>query len=358
MNCKKATESYEAWLAKRTLTVKADLLLKHQQMSADIFSFMRATFYRWVELWAESCADLAKSPVLLAVGDLHVENFGTWRDQEGRLVWGINDFDEAFALPYTNDLVRLATSAHLAISAGHLAIRPEEACAAILKGYAKGLNAGGSPFVLAERHEWLRSAVTSELRDPVRFWKKLNDLRKVKSIPAKAKKAIEGALPDRKLAYRVVHRVAGLGSLGRQRFVALAEWHAGQIAREAKALVPSACAWATGQKDRRPQYERIVEQSIRCPDPFLVLRKAWIVRRLAPDCSRVELTMLTKDRDEYKLLEAMGRETANVHLGSRRAIEKVKRDLSKRPKDWLHEAAKTMVQATIKDWHDWCAWAQ
>src|SRR6202022_67527 len=164
MNCKQATESYEAWLAKRTRIIEAYLVFKHQQMSADIFSFMRATFYRWVELWAEFCADLAKAPLVLAVGDLHVENFGTWRDQEGRLVWGINDFDEAFVLGYTNDLVRLAVRAHLAISAGLLAIRPADACEAILKGYTRQLKDGGRPFVLAEDHHWLRSAVMDDLR--------------------------------------------------------------------------------------------------------------------------------------------------------------------------------------------------
>jgi len=44
---------------------------------------------------------------VLAVGDLDLENFGTWCDSLGRLAWGINDFDEAFPLPYTHDLVRL-----------------------------------------------------------------------------------------------------------------------------------------------------------------------------------------------------------------------------------------------------------
>ena len=39
------------------------------------------------------------------VGDLHVENYGTWRDAEGRLVCGNNDFDETCPLPYTNDVV-------------------------------------------------------------------------------------------------------------------------------------------------------------------------------------------------------------------------------------------------------------
>jgi hypothetical protein len=354
MNCKQATEFYELWLARVTRIIEADLGFKHQRMSADIFSFMRATFYRWVELWSEFCLDLAKAPVVLAVGDLHIENFGTWRDQEGRLVWGVNDFDDAFPLPYTNDLVRLAVSAHLAISADHLAIRPADACDAILKGYVKGLKERGCPFILAERHEWLRSTVMSELRDPTRFWERLNALPTIKSgVPAKAKKALAAALPIEK--YRVVHRLAGLGSLGRQRFVAIGEWEGGLIAREAKALLPSACVWAGEKKDNRPRYEKIVKQAIRCPDPFLQLRKGFVVRRLAPDCSRVELTMLPKGRDEYKLLESMGRETANVHLGSQRTIEEVKRDINRRTKGWLHDAAKKMVQATTEDWQGWCA---
>jgi uncharacterized protein (DUF2252 family) len=194
MNCDDATNSYEAWLRNRTRIIEADLQLKHQQMSADIFSFMRATFYRWLELWPERCADLAKAPKVLGVGDLHVENFGTWRDAEGRLVWGINDFDEAFDLPYTNDLVRLAVSAHLAISANHLVLRPADACQAILKGYAKGLKEAGRPFVLAERHNWLQGTVMSELREPQKFWEKLMNLPSIKTrIPRKATRALISA---------------------------------------------------------------------------------------------------------------------------------------------------------------------
>ncbi len=59
------------------------------------FAFMRATFYRWVQLWKDQCRVEAAAPSVLAVGDLHIENFGTWRDAEGRLIWGVNDFDEA-----------------------------------------------------------------------------------------------------------------------------------------------------------------------------------------------------------------------------------------------------------------------
>jgi Ser/Thr protein kinase RdoA (MazF antagonist) len=90
--------------------VEADLRLKHRDMAGSLFAFLRATLYRWSQLWKEVCPDLTDAPRLLAVGDLHVENFRTWRDAEGRLVWGVNDFDEVAEMPYAVDLVRLVTA--------------------------------------------------------------------------------------------------------------------------------------------------------------------------------------------------------------------------------------------------------
>ena len=281
------------------------------------FPFLRATFYRWVQRWPEVCPDLAAAPVVLSVGDLHVENFGTWRDAEGRLIWGINDFDEAYPMPYTNDLVRLAASAILAIRENHLSLDPQDACDAILAGYRETLDQGGCPFVLAERHHWLRDLAHSNLRDPVAFWDKLDKLpATTETIAPEVIAALERWLPEKGLSYKLVHRIAGLGSLGRQRFVALADWRGGLIAREAKALTVSACLWekqAGGAGEIL--YQKILGTSVRVLDPWVQLSGSWIVRRLAPDCSRVELAALPKDRDEQKLLQAMGQETANVHAG-------------------------------------------
>ena len=142
-------------------------------MAEDGFSFLCATFYRWAQLFPALCSKLARAPKVLGVGDLHVENYGTWRDAEGRLVWGINDFDEACPLAYTNDLVRLATSAWLAIEADALALGRGTSCRMILEGYVAGLEGGGRPVVLSEHNRWLRDAVTSRLRDPTKFWQKL-----------------------------------------------------------------------------------------------------------------------------------------------------------------------------------------
>src|SRR5262249_39399006 len=154
--------------------------------------------------------------------------------------------------------------------------------------------------------------------------------------------------------HRIVHRVAGLGSLGRERYVSIGDWRGGRIAREAKALVPSACLWAQGGRGPREIfYQACLSRAVRCRDPFVQLRGHWIVRRLAPDCSRIELTSLPEQREEVRLLGAMGWETANLHLGSPLSIRAVLGDLKKRRRDWLHVAAKAMLRSTKDDWKDW-----
>ena len=93
MNIVESTQRYEKWLQQRLRVIEQDLTQKHTKMAQDPFAFLRATFYRWVQLWPELCSDLQDAPQVLGVGDLHIENFGTWLDAEGRLIWGINDFD-------------------------------------------------------------------------------------------------------------------------------------------------------------------------------------------------------------------------------------------------------------------------
>jgi len=355
MNIVKSTHKYENWLRGHTSIVEPDLRLKHLRVKESIFMFLRATFYRWVQVWPNVCCDFVRAPKVLAVGDLHVENFGTWRDAEGRLIWGINDFDEAYEMPYANDLVRLAVSVALAIEEKHLGISRKSACEAIMEGYNQSLEAGGQPYVLEEQNQWLRRIALGELRDPVHFWKKMDSLRPVKgSIPLSAADALQHLLPEKCMTCKVVRRIAGLGSLGHQRLVALTQWRGGRIAREAKALVPSSCCWAA-EGDGAPEimYETIISRAVRCPDPFVQLRGKWIIRRLSPHCCRLELDAMPADRDELKLLQAMGWETANIHLGMPNAAREIRRHLRKQSPGWLHTAAKEMAQAVEIDWRTW-----
>jgi hypothetical protein len=357
MSIKQATREYEAWLGERITIVPEDLDKKHQDMASDAFIFLRATYYRWAQVWPSVCAEFAKAPVVLAVGDLHIENFGTWRDTEGRLIWGVNDFDEAYPLPYASDLIRLATSTALAVSSKSFELTLSDACDAILKGYTHSINIGGKPFVLAEENTDLRTMAESELRDPVRFWKKMDGQSLAEMpLPAGAVEALEHALPETGIAYRVVRRRSGEGSLGRQRFVALADWCGGRIAREAKALAPSASLWANGGSGPKDIfYQTVMENAVRCKDPFVELRGQWVLRRLAPDCARIGLASLTQSQDETCLLEAMGWETANIHLATQGALNLILKDLKGRHQGWLAEAAMRMAKELKEDWKAWAS---
>jgi hypothetical protein len=234
-------------------------------------------------------------------------------------------------------------------------LEKKEACAAILDGYRESIKTGGRPFVLEEENKWLRKIATGELRDPVHFWKEMDELPPVRGeIPASAREALEHLLPERGLEYRIARRAAGLGSLGRMRFVAIAECRGGRVAREAKALVPSSVHWARGTKGpTEVLYQAVLNRAVRAPDPFVQVRKGWIVRRLSPHCCRVELSSLPEDRDERRLLFAMGWETANIHLGSRGAARNIGKHLSRLKRNWLSAAAKDMAKAVRDDWDAW-----
>ena len=78
---------------------------KFRKMARDPFAFYRgsaALFY----------ADLpaASGPWVWIQGDLHAENFGTYLAADGRLVFDVNDFDEAYLGHWTWDLRRFVAS--------------------------------------------------------------------------------------------------------------------------------------------------------------------------------------------------------------------------------------------------------
>jgi hypothetical protein len=351
MDIFQSTERYEEWLRKQIPVQEKDLETKHKKMAEDLFEFFRATYYRWAEHWPDICPQPARALDCLVVADLHVENFGTWRDGEGRLVWGINDFDEACRLAFTIDLVRLAASAAIAMDdpARQSALKPREACSAIQDGYQEGMKAGGRPFVLEEKHAWLRRLATNELRDPEQFWKKLEQAPPFQaSLPGNVEQVLKQALPENSDAPKISARVAGLGSLGRYRFVALAQRAGGYVAREAKSYVRPVSAGESATC----YYDEIVSKAIRCPDPTLKISDGWVIRRLSPYCSRVELSDLPKEHDDKKLLQAMGYEVANVHLGSV-AADAINDEIRKLPADWLHDSARAMLDAIKTDWHNW-----
>ena len=352
-----ATASYDAWLRQRCEVYGPDLAHKTIEMAESAFAFHRGTYYRWAQTWAKRVPEVADAPRVLAVGDLHVENFGTWRDADGRLVWGVNDFDDADDLPYANDLLRLAASVRFAKTSAGLNLKFSKACRWMLDGYRAHLEAGGGPFVLEEHHPELRALAMAERREPVEFWAKLARVLESPAVepPEEAQRAMLSSLPEgpKELHFRRREK-AGVGSLGKPRFVLLAEWAGSWIAREAKAIAPPATAWADGT-DSHSRIGEVLGRAVRCPDPIYRVSDRWLVRRLAPRTSRIELKELKTVDDVRELFAAMGAETANVHLGTPGATAAILADLAARPDGWLADAADAMAGFIREEWAAWKA---
>jgi hypothetical protein len=142
----------------------------------------------------------------------------------------------------------LATSAVLAIDDGACRGKPRRALAAILAGYAEALAGKGRFFVLEENHPPLRRIAYRAEHEPRHWWSELNrDLHSAWPPGEVAGMLLadwpSGELTDLGFYYR---------SAGRARSAALRRarrWRGAFAAREAKAIVPSAAAWALGRQN-------------------------------------------------------------------------------------------------------------
>lgn len=341
--------AYENWMRTACAVVEVDLERKHDRMSKNAFKFLRATFFRWAHTVRATVPDVIKLPAPLAVGDAHVENFGTWRDSEFRLVWGINDHDDAAEIPYASDILRLAVSTRLA----GFGIGNREAAQAIFEGYGEGLNEPG-PTLLDQKEMWMRDyvAVTDEQRKS--FWDDIDGYPDA-SPSDQAKSALLASLPKGAALERFASASKGGGSLGRPRYVAAAKWRGGRIAREAKALLSSGWDWAAGSPARPSRFDDAVNLSTTAPDPFLRTDRGFIVRRIAADTRKVERDANFDRKLDAKLLRAMGSEIGSIHAATSMLKHAILNDLERKDADWLHASAKVAAASVEADFAEWNA---
>ena len=121
---------------------------KYRKMAADPFAFYRGSavlFYADVTKLEDPWVDERTERIWIH-GDLHAENFGTYLNSDGRLVFDINDFDEAYIGHYTWDLMRFAAS--LALLGWQKAL-PEAEVRRLIARYVKAYLAQLNSYVKA-----------------------------------------------------------------------------------------------------------------------------------------------------------------------------------------------------------------
>jgi hypothetical protein len=344
------TDDYEKWLGERIPLVAADLVAKHEQMAASVLRFLRGTYYLWLDRIVTLQPELMRQPRVPAVGDLHVENFGTWRDRDGVRRWGVNDLDEVAWAAYPIDLVRLATSAVLAPA---VALSSNRLCRILLDHWHDGA-AQPAVDVDADAARHLRELVP--ISEPGHdYYAALTELPPAHpdALPEPVASAIRRTVTD---AWTPTwhHRRAGTGSLGHPRIVAVGQTHA----RETKLLGPGSNRWlqermrgAAGVPETDQTLYSRITTAVHGPFPGLRVH-GWQIRRLAPDVVRINVSGLS-GRDADRVVRSMAEAVAAVHGVDAAALAAARAHSATMSTEWLAEAVDQMSADIRACHHDW-----
>jgi uncharacterized protein (DUF2252 family) len=316
------------------------LARKFEAMAADRFAFLRGSAnLAHAEL---DLAAIPASPVGWVCGDLHLNNFGCYRGLNRLVYFDLNDFDEAARLPLSVDLLRLLGS--ILTAAPGFGLNRDEAAAlaaeALLR-YSEALARGKAFWLERETARGpiqllLEQVLTRRRRDLLARRTELRRGRRTllidnqRTLPFPPGDELRDQLTDALRALGHLYespeyfvprdfarRVAGMGSLGLPRYVALVQGR-GDPDRNAlidfKLAAPSSAAAALRGLEQVPwhdQAQRVVTvQDIcqaACPAYLTAMPiggRAFVVRELQPVEDRVALDRLA--RQAKRLADTLG----------------------------------------------------
>lgn len=326
------------------------LKLKYQAMAKNAFGFLRGTCHLFYQ---DLPVDVfAKAPSVWICGDLHFQNFGSFRGDDRLVYFDVNDFDEAILAPCTWDIARFLTS--VLVGAHTLEVNDEDAqalCDCFLTTYTAALTTGKSSAVHCETATGLVQDLLEHLKTRSRkqFLDERTDLknktRSLKLIPEKTfatsdteREAVTTLIntwashqPNPKFfnVLDIAHRIAGTGSLGLERYVILVEGdgspHENYLldlkAARSSSLRPYTQlpqpTW-NSEADRITAIQfRFQESAPALLNPLTMDGKSFVLRELQPTADRVDLDQWNgKLKRLKKVVQTMAEVTAWGQLRS------------------------------------------
>jgi uncharacterized protein (DUF2252 family) len=221
------------------------LNMKYRLMRASPFAFLRGTchlFYKRLQAGGV----LVQAPATWISGDLHVENFGSYKGDNRLVYFDINDFDESCLAPSLFEIVRLLTS--VLVASTDLRVSPAEAlalCHTAVDAYSAALRYGKARWIEHETAEGMvrdlfdglikRSRVDHlNARTEMKGKRRVLRIDGKKALPVSEKARFDvtafmnefarrSGNPDFYRVIDVARRIAGTGSLGVDRYVILVE---------------------------------------------------------------------------------------------------------------------------------------
>lgn len=221
------------------------LLLKYQAMRANSFGFFRGTCHLFYEDLAGNSV-LNDTPPVWVCGDLHLENFGSYKGDNKLVYFDINDFDEAALAPASWEITRFLTS--ILVGAATLGVNQSEAlilCHCFLNSYtdalalgtARTVERGTAEGMVADLLDSLKLRRRKDFLDRRTEVKKgqrrlIIDNKRTAAVSSEERSLIESLMnnwaakqPNSEFfkLLDVGVRIAGTGSLGLKRYVLLVE---------------------------------------------------------------------------------------------------------------------------------------
>ena len=327
------------------------LQLKYRTMRGSPFAFLRGTCHLFYDRLPRGGV-FKSAPLVWVCGDLHLENFGSYKGDNRLVYFDVNDFDESALAPASWDLVRFLTS--LLIGAEGLRIGNPKArtlCQNFLDAYGSALALGKAYWVERETAQGLVRELLDGLRDrqragflgsrtTVKGKKRLLRVDGKKALPASAlqRAAITDFMrefakgqpnPDFFRVLDVARRIAGTGSLGVDRYAILIEGKGspnGNYLLDLKQALPSSLAphlkvaqpkWQNEAQRVVALQRRIQAVSVAFLQPVFVGEGPYVLRGLQPAEDRITLDRSGRTMAELEqVIVAMGRIVAWAQLRS------------------------------------------
>lgn len=325
------------------------LPLKYRAIADNPFSFLRGTCHLFYEDLPR-LGWLDNSPAAWLCGDLHLENFGSYKGDNRLVYFDLNDFDEAMLAPAHWELARFLTS--LLVAAESLAVPPAQAlalCHSFIDSYAAALVTGKARWVeratatgmVRELLRGLRTRTRVALLDSrteIQNGKRRLRLDGKKALPAAAvdrKKVVDfmatyagtQSHPEFFKVLDVARRIAGTGSLGSERYVILVRGRGsldGNFLLDLKYAPPSALAphatlpqpaWSS-EAERVTTVQRQVQAiSPAFLSPVQIGARSYVLKELLPSQDRIILTNWNgKPRRLEGVIQTMAEVVAWAHL--------------------------------------------
>lgn len=325
---------------------------KYEAMAENAFRFYRGTCHLFYEdLHQEK--SIAASPLTWICGDLHLENFGSYRGENGLVYFDLNDFDESVLAPASFELVRLITSIFVGFDSLNIdRKRAAKMARLFLKTYSSTLAKGKAVSIEPRTakgivRDFLIAAEKSKAKDLLekRTEKKskklvlsLTDERHFK-LDKKLKADLTSHISewianssDGPYNYKVkgcVFRLAGTGSIGVKRYLFLLKstnTRNNYLLIDMKQSKPSSVAPFVRSKQPAwaAESERIItaQQNLQDVTPSLLSTTnfrgdTFVIQELQPVKDSIKFKMIRDQyRDLYLVIDDMALLTASGHLRS------------------------------------------